>query len=301
MRPLSPTLRTPNRISAEDTDDISFDASALDVKISLETLPSVGTVNVTREDMGGDLYAWTVTFTEPATSAHSVTSVLQEDDGTTTTSTILSFPLLYAGGVDSGDGLDLGTLGTGGGVNVTRIHRGTLGPLNGGVSTRRFRLRDVFDRPVAQNSEFRAQEPGRDCGDEWACGERAICFLPELFPRTLYETSLERPSRACPHFERFTGVVQGFWFILNLSRTLIRPLRHLFRSPFHWETAPRFTGQHTWHMTRPGKRCATQLHSSRTHRWTGMSGIWLCPENQMGPKDYRLTGTDCTEGYQQRF
>lgn len=113
---------------------MSFDASASDLKSTLEALPSVGTVNVSREDMGGDLYAWTITFTEPSSSAYTTTTEVEDEDGTTTTTTLLSFPLLYAGGVESDDGFGLGTLGTGSGLNVTRVRQGTLGPISGKVS-----------------------------------------------------------------------------------------------------------------------------------------------------------------------
>lgn len=121
--------------------------------------------------MGEDLYAWTVTFSEPATSAYSVSSFLEEGDGTTNTSTLLGFPLLYGGGVDSGDGLDLGTLGTDSGLNVTRIHRGTLGPFNGGVSTKCFNHLMFF---IAHENFGRIVETDGHMA-------RCICFLPTTF------------------------------------------------------------------------------------------------------------------------
>ena len=123
--------RSLRAIDGEQTDDLAFDASASDVKSALETLTNVGTVNVTRDDLGNDLYAWYITFTEPATSAANVDVI--EDGDENVASTELSFPLLYAGGEESDAGLGLETLGTGGRINVTRVQRGTLGPLSGQV------------------------------------------------------------------------------------------------------------------------------------------------------------------------
>lgn len=127
-------LRNFRAIDAEETDDLAFDASASDVKSALETLTNVGTVDVTRDDLGNDLYAWSITFTEPATSAYVATVDIVENGDTNVTSTELSFPLLYAGGAESDAGLGLETLGAGGEINVTRIRRGTLGPLSGQVN-----------------------------------------------------------------------------------------------------------------------------------------------------------------------
>lgn len=119
---------------AEETDDLAVDASAADVKAALEALTYMGTVNVTREDLGSDLYAWSITFTEPTTSAYSNSDSATDIDTATGLSLVpLSFPLLYAGGEDWGGGLGLGTLGTGGEINATRLQRGTLGPLSGEV------------------------------------------------------------------------------------------------------------------------------------------------------------------------
>lgn len=95
----------------------------------------MGTVNVTREDLGGNLYAWTVTFKEPELSAFSVTMIAGEEDEATQ-GTLLLFPLLYAGGTHDSGGRGLGTLGHGGGVNVTRVRGGTLGPISGEVCSR---------------------------------------------------------------------------------------------------------------------------------------------------------------------
>lgn len=120
-------------MDAEETDDLAFDASASDVKSALESLTNVGTVNVTRDDLGSDLYAWSITFTEPITSAYVGNVDNFEDGDANVTSTGLSFPLLYVGGAESDAGLGLETLGTGGGINVTRVERGTLGPLSGQV------------------------------------------------------------------------------------------------------------------------------------------------------------------------
>lgn len=107
-----------------------------DVKAALEALTYMGTVNVTREDLGSDLYAWSITFTEPMTSAYSNSDSATDIDTATGSSLVpLSFPLLYAGGEDWGGGLGLGTLGTGGEINATRVQRGTLGPLSGEVRT----------------------------------------------------------------------------------------------------------------------------------------------------------------------
>ena len=129
-------LRIFRAIDAEETDDLAFDASASDVKSALETLTNVGTVNVTRDDLGNDLYAWSITFTEPTTSAYVANADIIEDGDGNVTSTGLSFPLLYVGGAESDVGLGLETLGTGGGINVTRVKRGTLGPLSGQVTRR---------------------------------------------------------------------------------------------------------------------------------------------------------------------
>lgn len=119
---------------AEETDDLAFDASAADVKTALEALTNVGTVDVTREDgEGGDTYAWQVTFTEPVLSAHSSVYTGDDGGGDIDSAVALSFPLLYAGGEEYGGGLGLGTLGAGGELNVTRVRRGTLGPLSGEV------------------------------------------------------------------------------------------------------------------------------------------------------------------------
>lgn len=107
------------------------------MKAALEALPNVGTVEVTRED--GDTtdgYAWQVTFTEPVLSAYSSSVYAGDDDesGVTDSLVALSFPLLYAGGEEySAGGVGLGTLGNGGELNVTRLRRGTLGPLSGEV------------------------------------------------------------------------------------------------------------------------------------------------------------------------
>lgn len=123
--------------TAEETDDLAFDASAADVKAALEALTVVGTVDVTREDGdANDNYAWQVTFTEPVLSAYSSSVYASEDDGNGVIDSLvaLSFPLLYAGGKEySADGAGLGTLGNGGELNVTRVRRGTLGPLAGEV------------------------------------------------------------------------------------------------------------------------------------------------------------------------
>lgn len=116
---------------AEETDDLAFDSSALDVKSALEGLTNVGTVNVTREDLGGNLYSWLITFTEPAISSYSSDAQV-DDENLETASAVLSFPLLYAGGEDD-SGFGLGTLGTGAYINATRVERGTLGPLSGEV------------------------------------------------------------------------------------------------------------------------------------------------------------------------
>lgn len=99
------------------------------MKSALEALTNVGTVNVTREERGGDNYAWLITFAEPAISSHSA----DIEEGTEATSALLSYPLLYAGGEDEGAGLGIETLGTGGEINATRVQRGTLGPLAGEV------------------------------------------------------------------------------------------------------------------------------------------------------------------------
>ena len=120
---------------AEETEDLAFDASDEEVKDALEALGNVGTVDVTREDGGGGLYAWHVTFTEPTLPAYS-NAHLGDSDGSEVdpAAATLSFPLLYAGGGDDDGGLGLGTLGAGGQLNVTRERRGTLGPLSGEVS-----------------------------------------------------------------------------------------------------------------------------------------------------------------------
>lgn len=103
------------------------------MKDALEALTNVGTVDVTREDGdGSDLYAWSITFTGPVVSAYSNVDS-DEDTDVDEAAAMLWFPLLYAGGEDGDDGLGLGTLGTGGELNVTRVHRGTLGPLSGKV------------------------------------------------------------------------------------------------------------------------------------------------------------------------
>lgn len=119
--------------TTEETGDIAYDASALDVKTALEMLANVGTVNVTREEAGNGLYAWRVTFTEPAFSAYSVGGQQHVELGSTVSSAVLSFPLLYAGGAQHDSGLGLETLGTDGKVNVTISKKGTLGPLSGEV------------------------------------------------------------------------------------------------------------------------------------------------------------------------
>ena len=122
-------------IGTEETDDLAFDVSEEDMKAALEALVNVGTVDVTRENSdGGGLYVWYVTFTEPALPAYS-TSVYPGDDddgGDANSAATLSFPLLYPGG-EEGESGDLGTLGAGGRLNVTRERRGTLGPLSGAV------------------------------------------------------------------------------------------------------------------------------------------------------------------------
>lgn len=121
---------------AEETDDLAFDASDVEVKAALESLGNVGTVEVTREDgVGVGLYAWHVTFTEAALSAYSNVYVGDGDrNEVDPAAATLSFPLLYAGGEEGDGGLGLGTLGAGGQLNVTRERRGTLGPLAGEVS-----------------------------------------------------------------------------------------------------------------------------------------------------------------------
>ena len=98
------------------------------MKTALESLTNVGTVDVTRKDAGRDQYSWYITFTEPATSAYSVSM-----EGSAAAAA-LSFPLIYAGGGTGDEALGLSTLGTGGKVNATRLRRGTLGPLSGEVS-----------------------------------------------------------------------------------------------------------------------------------------------------------------------
>lgn len=103
------------------------------MKAALEALANVGTVDVTREDGDeSELYAWSITFTGPVMSAYSSVDG-DEDTDIDGSAAMLSFPLLYAGGENGDDGLGLGTLGTGGELNVTRVHRGTLGSLSGKV------------------------------------------------------------------------------------------------------------------------------------------------------------------------
>lgn len=116
----------PNPPHPEETDDLAFDASASDIKAFLEALSNVGGVNVTRKELGDDHFSWLVTFTEPATSAY-------RDKRGTEGGSMLFFPLLYAGGVDEGGALGLGTLGAGGGINASRAKQGTLEPLFGEV------------------------------------------------------------------------------------------------------------------------------------------------------------------------
>lgn len=118
-------------VSIGETEDLDFDASASEVKAALEAIPAVGIVNVTREDLGGDLYSWIITFTEPATAACKIGKDAGKDE--TSTLPVLSFPLLYAGGGESNHTLGLGTLGTGGSINATRLRRGTLGSVTGEV------------------------------------------------------------------------------------------------------------------------------------------------------------------------
>lgn len=93
----------------------------------------MGAVNVTRDegDSGG-LYSWRITFVEPIMSA--INSV-DEDGSAGDIITVLSFPLLYAGGGEDDTAQGLGTLGAGGEVNVTRRYRVTLGSLSGEVRT----------------------------------------------------------------------------------------------------------------------------------------------------------------------
>lgn len=110
-----------------------MDALASDVKTALEALSNVGTVNVTRQDLGGDLFSWLVTFIEPAGSAYGFTTKDETAESGAESTILLSFPLLYAGGEDSDSKFDLGTLGNGGGINATRVQRGTLGPVSGEV------------------------------------------------------------------------------------------------------------------------------------------------------------------------
>lgn len=107
------------------------------MKAALEALTNVGTVNVSREDgESADNDAWQVTFTEPVLSAYSSSAYASDDQGSGDVESVvaLSFPLLYAGGEEySAGGISLGTIGIGGGLNVTRVRRGTLGPLSGEV------------------------------------------------------------------------------------------------------------------------------------------------------------------------
>lgn len=100
------------------------------MKAALEGLPSVGTVNITRHPLGGDLFSWIITFTEPATSAY---SVLADEEEAGNARPLLSFPLLYGGGGGGTRTLGIHTLGSGGSLNVTRLRRGTFGPLTGKV------------------------------------------------------------------------------------------------------------------------------------------------------------------------
>lgn len=134
---LKPPVTCPNPLHsvAEETDDLSFDASDAEVKAALEALRNVGTVDVTREDGGGgDLFAWLVTFTGPVLPAYSSTHLGDDEENEIAPSpATLSFPLLYAGGEEDEGGLGLGTLGAGGQLNVTRERPGTLGPLLGEV------------------------------------------------------------------------------------------------------------------------------------------------------------------------
>jgi len=46
----------------ETTNDLSFDASALDVKLELEQLSTIGSVQVTRDELQDDAYEWVITF-----------------------------------------------------------------------------------------------------------------------------------------------------------------------------------------------------------------------------------------------
>lgn len=138
LQPLYPVPRVltlhPTKIwSTEETEDLAVDSSAVDVKTALEALSNVGTVNVTREDLGGDLFSWLITFTEPAFSAYSITVEHEKGENHTESTTLLSFPLLYAGGTGTGSGFDLGTIGSGGAINATRVKRGTLGSVSGEV------------------------------------------------------------------------------------------------------------------------------------------------------------------------
>lgn len=121
----------------EETGDLAVDASASELKAALEDLPSIGIVDVTREDLGSNAYSWLVTFTEPAIAPSVMTAddvdSGDNDDSDVSTTTPLAFPLLYAGGREWRGKLDLNTLGSDATINTTRVRRGNLGPLAGQV------------------------------------------------------------------------------------------------------------------------------------------------------------------------